>query len=561
MTNIQVRKGDKENVLLRGSVAKIDARKCINCGTCREYCPVEAIKEHQRSICHTCPICTDKPGFPPQKVDSLPTETSCTVKCPLGISPQGYVNLTRIGKLNEAYELIWSKNPLPSVCAHVCHHPCEEGCKRGIIVDNPIAIRGIKRYLSENVDFTPKKYQRVFDEKVAVIGAGPAGISAAHYLLRSGYRVTVFEGDVEPGGMLLKGIPEFRLNRKVVRDEIAKLQEAGMEIRCNERLDKKSFEDLKNDYDAIIVATGTPTSKELMIENWRCIGVMTAIDFMQRVNNHQDIRRHIGQVFDYKDKKAVIIGGGSVAVDAARAAVRMGASSVTMACLESGDAIPAHKWELDEAKEEGVQIIEGVSPARYTTDLYPHLTGIDFRKVTKFEKVNGKLNVETDQENIIHVEADWVVVAIGQKADDFWKQLDDENIFFAGDIASAKCSVIDAMASGRAAAFAVEKKFRGFAKRDPMENHELLGAPITQKIYPYNRRKNIRPAIHKQSPEERIRTFDEFEGCFTDEELRIEVESCLECGYEEVDTAKCIGCGICQKLCPKGDVITMVAAE
>lgn len=561
MSTVKLVSSNGEHVLERIAVANIDARKCINCGTCREYCPVGAIKEHQRSICHTCPICTDKPGFPPQKVDSLPTETSCTVKCPLGISPQGYVNLTRLGKFDEAYELIWTKNPLPSVCARVCHHPCEDGCKRGIIVDEPISIRGVKRYLSENVDFTPAKYQRIFDEKIAVIGAGPAGISAAHYLLKAGYRVTVFEGDVEPGGMLLKGIPEFRLDRKVVREEIAKLQEAGMDIRCNERFDKKGIERIKDEYDAIVVAAGTPKSKELMIENWRCIGIMTAMDFMERINNHQDIRRHIGQVFNYKNKKAIIIGGGSVAVDAARAAVRLGASSVTMACLESGDDIPAHKWELDEAKEEGVEILEGVSPVRYTTDLYPHLTGIDFSKVTKFEKVDGKLHVETDTENIMHVDCDWVVVAIGQKADDFWKNVEDDKIVFAGDIASAKCSVIDALASGRAAAFEIEKKFRGFAKKDPMADHELLGAPISQKIYPYNRRKNIRPEVSKVSPEDRIKNFKECEGCFTTEEVMIEVGSCLECGYEQVDATKCIGCGICQKLCPKGDVITMVAAE
>ena len=308
--------------------AYIDPSKCINCGTCRENCPANAITEQQRQICRICPTCTGRPGMSVGKMKSLPAETSCTTKCPLGISPQGYLGLTK-RKYDEAYELIWKKNPLPAVCARVCHHPCEEGCKRGIIVDEPIKIREIKRYLSEKTDYQPKPYQTIYEERIAVIGSGPAGLSAAHCLASAGYDVTVYESSTEAGGMLVRGIPTFRLEREVVREQIQKLVDAGLKIKLNAKVNQFTIADMKTEYDAIIVAAGTPQSRELTIPGFRLSGIMTAMNFMERINNGQKLRRHLGQLFNFENGQAVVIGGGSVAMDCARAAIRLGASKVT----------------------------------------------------------------------------------------------------------------------------------------------------------------------------------------------------------------------------------------
>ena len=542
--------------------AYIDPSKCINCGTCRENCPANAISEQQRQICRICPTCTGRPGMSVGKMKSLPAETSCTTKCPLGISPQGYLGLTKLGKYDEAYELIWKKNPLPAVCARVCHHPCEEGCKRGIIVDEPIKIREIKRYLSEKTDYQPKPYQTIYEESIAVIGAGPAGLSAAHCLASAGYDVTVYESSTEAGGMLVRGIPTFRLEREVVREQIQKLVDAGLKIKLNAKVNQFTIEDMKTEYDAIIVAAGTPQSRELTIPGFRLSGIMTAMNFMERINNGQKLRRHLGQLFNFENGQAVVIGGGSVAMDCARAAIRLGASKVTCVCLEEGEAVPAHKWEVQEALEEGIEIIEGYSPVEFETDLYPHLTGVRFEKVTSMGKDEaGRFQIKTNPEDVLQVPADWVVEAIGQAKEAFWQEVGGDGIFFAGDIAGGKCSVIDALASGRNVAIEVDEQLRGRKVKNytALDPERLVVAPVEQKLFPYNFRKTMRPSTPVADVDDRVRNFREVEGVFTDEEAYAEVDSCLGCGYEKVDPEKCLSCGICQKLCPKGDVISFIA--
>ena len=542
--------------------AYIDPSKCINCGTCRENCPANAITEQQRQICRICPTCTGRPGMSVGKMKSLPAETSCTTKCPLGISPQGYLGLTKLGKYDEAYELIWKKNPLPAVCARVCHHPCEEGCKRGIIVDEPIKIREIKRYLSEKTDYQPKPYQTIYEERIAVIGSGPAGLSAAHCLASAGYDVTVYESSTEAGGMLVRGIPTFRLEREVVREQIQKLVDAGLKIKLNAKVNQFTIEDMKTEYDAIIVAAGTPQSRELTIPGFRLSGIMTAMNFMERINNGQKLRRHLGQLFNFENGQAVVIGGGSVAMDCARAAIRLGASKVTCVCLEEGEAVPAHKWEVQEALEEGIEIIEGYSPVEFETDLYPHLTGVRFEKVTSMGKDEaGRFQIKTNPEDVLQVPADWVVEAIGQAKEAFWQEVGGDGIFFAGDIAGGKCSVIDALASGRNVAIEVDEQLRGRKVKNytALDPERLVVAPVEQKLFPYNFRKTMRPSTPVADVDDRVRNFREVEGVFTDEEAYAEVDSCLGCGYEKVDPEKCLSCGICQKLCPKGDVISFIA--
>ena len=421
--------------------AYINPSKCINCGTCREVCPANAIEENQRIICHSCPICTEKPGMSPQRVEAVATECSCTTACSLHLSPQGYISLAREGMFDEAFKLIWTKNPLPSVCGSVCHHPCEDACKRGILVDHPLMIRGIKKYLSVTQDVALPRYKRLYDERIAVVGAGPAGLTAGHYLASMGYEVTVFESTAEAGGMLKQGIPAFRKDRKLIDRDIERLVKAGLDIRLNARINRHAMEQLRQEYDVVLVAAGTPESKMLKLPGWRLAGVMNALTFMRYVNNEMEVQRHLGQVFKFKDGEAVIIGGGSVAMDVARTAVRVGASKVTVVSLESGKDLPAHPWEKEEAEQEGVQFVEGYSPVEFEANVYPTLEHVKFAKVTSFEKdADGRIHFATDAADTMELKADWVVMAIGQAPDAMWADFREEkDVFFAGDIACGMC--------------------------------------------------------------------------------------------------------------------------
>ena len=540
-------------------VAHIDTSRCVNCGTCRENCPVMAIDEAQRWICRVCPECTDQPVMRLDQIDEFCTKQSCTTACPLGISPQGYIGLARNDRLEEAYKKIWEKNPLPAVCGHICHHPCEQVCKRGVLVDDPMAIRGIKRYLGEKVDYKRPAYPRLYDERVAVIGAGPAGLSAGHFLSSLGYDVTVFEGNCEPGGMLVRGIPEFRLDRQAVREDIGKLEQAGLDIRCSTRLGKRQIEELRKEYDAIVVAAGTPHGKEITwVPKWNYDSVYTAIQFMDFVNNDQNTCRMPHQNFVVEGKEGVVIGGGSVAMDTARAALRLGAAKVTVVCVEEGDYVPAHEWEKQEAAEEGVQFLEGYSPKAYCGRVNT-LESIDFARVTDFCKdSSGKITFKTYGNSVTNVPASFCIVAIGQYADDIYPAADGSEVFHAGDIAGGACSVIDALASGRKAAFDADAAIRGRTLRRAVVAHALTKAPLEEKIYPCNRRKTMRHERPMEEVSVRLKSFDEVERTYTDRQFRQEALRCLGCGYETIDESKCIGCGVCQTLCPEGDVITMI---
>ncbi|MDL2217704.1 FAD-dependent oxidoreductase [Christensenellaceae bacterium OttesenSCG-928-M15] len=565
MGNVKIVSQKNEYSLEKNAVARISSKNCVNCGTCREMCPVGAITENQRVICRVCPECTGKPGLSYSKMVGLATEKACTTGCPLGISPQGYINLTKARKEEAAYKLIWDKNPLPSVCSRICHHPCEEYCKRGILIDSPISIRSLKRYLSDSAPGKPEKYMQAFEERVAIIGAGPAGLSAGHTLAKAGYGVKIFEREAEAGGMLLRGIPEFRLDCAVVAKEVKRLEEAGLEIETGAVLSKAMLAELKKDFDAVLIATGAPKSKELPLEGRLMNGVMTAMEYLQQSNHHQDTMHHMYQCFD-PSGEVVVIGGGSVAVDTARAALRRGAKKATVVCLEAGEQIPAHPWELDEAKEEGVQFVEGVSPVRFKGDLRLSLNGIELCEVTSFEKdANGRISFTVDKEKTQFIPAEWAIIAVGQEADATWKALmaecNDEFVFYAGDVSSAKCSVIDAMASGRDTALSIMKKLHGCAQRADNQPHTLHEAPLSEKIYPQTKNRNLKPEAVKLPMEERLNTFQEVEGALSGAQIAQEVARCLECGYMEVEYEKCIGCGVCQKLCPKGDAIVMVPVE
>ncbi|MCL1895205.1 MAG: FAD-dependent oxidoreductase [Clostridiales bacterium] len=542
------------------SVAAINSGRCVNCGECRDICPVGAISEQQRVICRLCPTCTDKPAMLYDDMEALATKESCTSACPLGISPQGYINLVAAGREREAFQHIWDRNPLISICGRICHHPCEQACKRGTLVDEPMSIRGVKRYLGDAFEgYECESYPVIYEEEIAVIGAGPAGLMAAHKLALYGYRVTVFEKDPAAGGMLNNGVPKFRIPRDVITRDIGRLEKAGITFRFGVNISPNQIGQLKKDFDIIIIAAGTPYSKELKIEGWRNEGVYTALNFMDRVNADETIRSHCGQQFAEKGD-VVVIGGGNVALDCARTALRLGAKSVTAVCLESGADVPCHDWEREEAEEEGVVLLEGWAPKEFKGVLNL-LQGVELEKVAEFTRSeDGVIAFTTNPSETRSLPADCVIVAIGQAAAGMWKGCESDDAFlFAGDISGADCSVVDAMASGRLAAQKADEALRGFRRKEGPQG--LSCAPVEEKVYLANRLKVARPAMPIVPADERAANFDEVELDYSKDIIDVEVKRCLKCGYQKIDASLCIGCGVCATVCPKGDVISMVSYE
>lgn len=556
LVKVKVAEG-KEYALERTALAWIDSKECVNCGICREYCPVEAISERQREVCRICPGCAPKPGVSFDDMREISANHSCTIGCPLGISPQGYINLLRIGKLEEAYKLIWDKTPFPAVLGRICHHPCEEECKRGLLMDEALKIRAIKRYLAEEMPVPEgDPYPIIHEETVAIIGAGPAGLSAAHDLAKAGYEVTVYDAAQQAGGMLIRGIPTFRLPREVVAQEVGLMEDFGVNFQLGEYIGPKQMEELLQTYDAVLVATGMTKAKKLNLEGWELEGIYSALEYMDRVNYDQDLYRHPGQQF-VEHGDVVVIGGGSVAMDTARVALRNGAKSVTAVCVECGDEVPAHDWELKEAKEEGVVLMEGWMPVSYIGE-QPRLDGVKLIQVESIQKVDQKINCVTIPGTEKVIKADLVIEAIGQKADPVWKEYQgNPKVYYAGDVQSGDVSVVNAMAAGKKAALDIDNALRGRTLKDPLRLRTISPAPINEKIYPAVRLKEKQYPTPVVPVAERIHNFDEVELVMNELEAIAEVNRCLECGYQFVDPEKCIGCGVCVRVCPVGGVIHM----
>jgi NADPH-dependent glutamate synthase beta subunit-like oxidoreductase/Pyruvate/2-oxoacid:ferredoxin oxidoreductase delta subunit len=555
----------------KGASPRVDTDRCLNCGTCLRACPTGAIREAQRQICRLCPDCAEGEIMFPRNMEEL-TKRSCSLACPLGHYPEGYLNLVARGDWQGAWEVISAVNPLPGVLGRICGRPCEEECKRGILIDKPLPIRAAKREVAEWARreglAKPKAYRRNIDMRVAVAGAGPAGLTAASDLATLGYRVTVFEKGPVPGGMVRQAVPSFRLPDEVWEREFAAALGDGIEVVYGAAVGvSPTLEELEKDgYKAVVLATGAPRGKLLPLPGRDFKGVYDALTFMSAVKQGRPVE--VGE-------KVVVIGGGSVATDVARTALRKGAKEATMVCLEQECDLPALSWEVEEALREGVKLVAGYSPQRITST-WMQAEGVELACVSGIcSDIYGRIIPEIDPSDTRTLQADTVIFAVGQAVDSALLErmgLDlneagglatdaatgatsSDRVYAAGDLIGRQGSVVEAMASGRRAALAVD----ALLQESAFENGErtVEGAPLAEKIFPVRLEKLEPLEFPRIATEEALASTREVDLSPAPRELETDTRRCMRCGYIEIDHAACIGCGICRQLCPAGDVITM----
>lgn len=552
-------------------VAQVETEKCVACGQCVENCPVNALYLGQK-ICSTKPVIqkiihedtprdtewTSKywnPEYRTNRKNVVDTGTSpCKTECPAHIGVQGYIKLAAMGRYKEALELIKKENPFPAVCGSICNRRCESACTRGDI-DEPIAIDEIKKFIAyqdlyEAHRFIPEK-RHSYGKAIAVIGAGPAGLSCAYFLAIDGYKVTVFEKEKVPGGMLIMGIPSFRLKKDVVEAEIQILRDLGVEFKTGVEVGKEiTIEQLREQgFEAFYLAIGAQTGRSLHIEGEDARGVFSGIDFIRRINLLERLEL---------PGKVIVIGGGNVAIDVARAAVRTKSDSVDLYCLESKEQMPASKDEIEEAKEEGIGIHNGWGPTRIVTENGKG-KGIKFRRcISVFDK-DHRFAPVFDEKDTILLEADWILVSVGQsikwgnllegtkvgcnsngtvQADAFTYQTAEPDIFAGGDAFTGPKFAIDAIAAGKQGAISIHRYVQPGQSlvigRDRREYRSLDKAALELDNY-------------DRMPRQKIGTSGE--GVFTKEQVGKETKRCLGCGAVVVDEFLCVGCGQCTIKC------------
>ncbi len=571
-------------------VSKVDKEKCVACGECVQNCPVNALQLGQK-LCSKTPVVTEikreetprDTEWGPDKWNSdyrtnrkvvVDTGTSpCKTNCPAHIAVQGYIKLASQGRYREALELIKQENPFPAVCGRICPRKCESDCTRGDI-DDPVAIDEIKKFIAEQ-DLNDKhrfvpKIRNNFDKKIAVIGAGPSGLSCAYYLAIEGYKVTVFEKEDVLGGMLTLGIPAFRLEKDVINAEIDILRQLGIEFKTGIQVGKDvSLNELRNQgFKAFYIAIGANTGRKLGIEGEDATNVITGIEFMRDVNLGKDIKLE-GDV--------IVIGGGNVAIDVARTATRIGKTHVKMYCLENREQMPALAEEIDEALSEDIEINNSWGPKRIIVE-NNRAVAVEFKKcISVFDK-NNKFNPIYDENNTVTVKAEAVMLSVGQgmdwgnllaesnielnknntiKADLFTLQTNDNDVFAGGDALTGPKFALDAIALGKEAAISIHRYVQPGQSltigRDRKEYCALDKENIEIQGYDQTERQSTSHVDGIKSKN----TFRDLRGTFTEEQILKETERCLSCGATVVDEFLCVGCGQCTTKC-KFDAISLV---
>jgi formate dehydrogenase beta subunit len=504
---------------------------CRFCGACVEVCPTGALR--------------DSEGAPPVRRDA---DLPCMHGCPLDIDIPRYIRLIALGRDEEALELIKSRAPFPSVLGYVCFHPCEEHCRRGDL-DQPVAICSLKRYVADavtDVKAPDLPTLKLSGKKVAVVGAGPTGLTAAYYLRGLGHEVEIFEAADKPGGMLRCGIPDYRLPPDILERELTVFDSLGITIHTNRRFGHDVYlQDLQSSgFEATLLAAGAGVSKALPIENSDLANIYPGLEFLKSAKTPEDAAL---------EGRVVVIGGGNVAIDAAMTAVRLGAAEVHLACLESRDQMPAHEWEIAQAEAEGIAIHASWGPKRFVGS-DGKVTGVDFVRCTRVFDEQGRFSPGFDESHTEHLPAEHVVVTIGQEVDarlvdgaeglargpggtikaggDF--ATDKEGLFAAGDVVRGPSSVVEAMADGRRAAEVIDRYLGGAGRIDTGPQTDALDTPRLNS--PADAMARTRQSTEAGEPQARVVGFNRLERTFTEVEARQEAERCLQCHLRQMIT-------------------------
>ncbi len=574
----------KNTDMLRSNyVARVDREKCVACGQCVENCPVNALRLGQK-LCSSGPVTdnittTRTPrdnewGEPDWNADYrlnraevVDTGTSpCKTNCPAHIAVQGYIKLAALGKYPEALELIKRENPFPAVCGRVCNRRCEDACTRGD-VDEPIAIDEIKKFVAEqdlNKDsrFIPSKRHDYSDKKIAIVGAGPAGLSCAYYLAQDGYDITVFEKQKRLGGMLTLGIPSFVLEKEVVDAEIDVLREMGVKFQTGVEVGKDiTLDELRaQGYRAFYLAIGAQQGRSLGIACEDAQGVYSGVEFLRRVNLEGG---------NLLSGEVVVIGGGNVAIDVARSAVRSGAQAVSMYCLEQLHEMPALPEEIELAKAEDIAIHNGYGPKRILVE-NGKVRGVEFMRCKSVFDQNGRFAPQYDESDTIEVPADRVLLSVGQSIDwgdllanekavlnrnntmqvDEWTyQSAQSDIFAGGDAVTGPRFAIDAIAAGKQAAISIHRFVQpGQDLRFGRSRRTFIALDKKAAVIESYDNTPRQRAGALAGAEEKISLHD-LRGTFTEEQMKKESARCLGCGAAVVDQYMCVGCGMCTTKC------------
>lgn len=569
-------------------IAKVEKQNCVACGKCVEACPAGAVKLGQK-LCDKegCEITYPRmplPGDQPwgehmwthnyrdvNRINCYDTGTApCKTACPAHIGIQGYLQLAKEGRYEDALALIKKDNPLPAVCGHVCNRRCEDACTRGTI-DEAVAINEVKRFIAERdlnaeTRFIPKKtipsLKGGFEEKIAIIGAGPAGLSCAYFLALTGYKPTIFEKNAEPGGMLRYGIPSYKLEKNLLAAEIDVIRQLGVEIRCGVEIGKDvTIEDLREQgYKGFYAAIGCQRGRKSGISGENAEGAYTAVDFLRKAGAKESFALE-GDV--------VVVGGGNVAIDAARISSRCTDAKISMFCLEAREKMPASNEEIEEALEEGIELNCGWGPKEVLEE-DGHVSGVVFKKCTRVFDAQGRFSPEYDENDTVTVPCRHVIFSVGQAID--WGhmldnlhvelrpnggalankltyQTSEPDIFVGGDVYTGPKFAIDAIAAGREGAVSLHRYVHEHCTltigRNRRDFIELDKENIKVETYDSSSRQ-IPP---KADIKEQAKTFRDLSQSLTEEQVKKETSRCLSCGASVVDPNKCIGCGVCTTKC------------